>query len=565
MREFGSIDELVSIVYRKDTFQQTLRPNQATTYTADRDIQLPPEDGTAILVSADSTQILTNKTISGASNTISGISLTSGITGVLPAANGGTGIANSSTLTYGSSGITLVTSGTTSVTLPTSGTLATLSGTETLNNKVIANTSTIMVKDSLLSIQDDGDTTKVAQFQASGITTGTTRTYTFPDVSMTLSGQANSETLSNKTLDNTSVITIKGSNLRLEDASDTTKQAQFGLSGISTATLRTFGLPDANTTLVGADATQTLTNKTIAGGSNTISGISLTSSVTGTLPIANGGTSGATAILGFNALSPITTKGDLISSDGTNNVRFGVGSNGKVLTADSTQTSGLNWSTPLTNPMTTSQDIIVGGSAGAATRLAVGANNTILTVNGSGTLTYAQIVDANVATGAAIAYVKLSLTGDIVNADISTSAAIAGSKLQAAGTSNVGTVSYEASGSFTVPWIQNSLAHSSVSVLFTKVGKLVTLTFNSNVNTSKGATDISAAGVVPSAMRPMIQTTHFYVPMNNSAIINSPCGLLIVDTNGTLTLRLVADDTSNFSASGNCGMYYGMTMSYVTA
>ena len=43
------------------------------------------------------TQTLTNKTISGASNTITNVSLTTGVTGTLPAANGGTGITSAGT------------------------------------------------------------------------------------------------------------------------------------------------------------------------------------------------------------------------------------------------------------------------------------------------------------------------------------------------------------------------------------------------------------------------------------------------------------------------------------
>ena len=45
------------------------------------------------LSTASNTQTLTNKTISGASNTLSNVSLTSAVTGVLPVANGGTGVA----------------------------------------------------------------------------------------------------------------------------------------------------------------------------------------------------------------------------------------------------------------------------------------------------------------------------------------------------------------------------------------------------------------------------------------------------------------------------------------
>ena len=49
----------------------------------------------------------------------------------------------------------------------------------------------------------------------------------------------------------------------LQDSADATKQAVFELSGITTGTTKTFTLPNASTTVVGTDATQTLTNKTI--------------------------------------------------------------------------------------------------------------------------------------------------------------------------------------------------------------------------------------------------------------------------------------------------------------
>lgn len=87
MKIYGSIKELVSAVFRKNSQQVTLRPNQTTTYTADRDVQLPPQDADGVLVSADSTQTLTNKTISGAANTITNVPVSTGISGL------GTGVA----------------------------------------------------------------------------------------------------------------------------------------------------------------------------------------------------------------------------------------------------------------------------------------------------------------------------------------------------------------------------------------------------------------------------------------------------------------------------------------
>lgn len=91
-------------------------------------------------------------------------------------------------------------------------------------------------------------------------------------------------------------------------------------------------------------ATATLTNKTIDGTTNTITNVSLTTAVTGTLPIGNGGTGQTTQTTAFNALAPTTTKGDLIVRDSTNNIRQAIGTDGQVLVADSTQTSGLKWS-----------------------------------------------------------------------------------------------------------------------------------------------------------------------------------------------------------------------------
>jgi hypothetical protein len=65
--------------------------------------------------------------------------------------------------------------------------------------------------------------------------------------------------------------------------------------------------------------------------------------VTGVVAFANGGTGQTTATAGFDALSPTTTKGDLIVRNGTGNVRLAVGTDTYALVADSTTAAGVKW------------------------------------------------------------------------------------------------------------------------------------------------------------------------------------------------------------------------------
>lgn len=76
-------------------------------------------------------------------------------------------------------------------------------------------------------------------------------------------GSSDSQTLSNKTLDNTSTINIKGTKFSLQDDTDTTKQARFIMSGITTGTIRSYTLPNTSDTIVTLGASQTLTSKTL--------------------------------------------------------------------------------------------------------------------------------------------------------------------------------------------------------------------------------------------------------------------------------------------------------------
>lgn len=68
--------------------------------------------------------------------------------------------------------------------------------------------------------------------------------------------------------------------------------------------------------------------------------LSNSASVDGTLPLANGGTGQSTKGPAFNALSPVTTQGDLIIGDVANqNTRLGIGAASTVLTSNGTTAS----------------------------------------------------------------------------------------------------------------------------------------------------------------------------------------------------------------------------------
>lgn len=83
---------------------------------------------------------------------------------------------------------------------------------------------------------------------------------------------------------------------------------------------------------------------TIAGQVITLGLIDLATDVSGALPIANGGTGQTTQTAAFDALAPTTTKGDIIVSNGTDNVRLAVGgTNGHVLQVDSSTATGVKW------------------------------------------------------------------------------------------------------------------------------------------------------------------------------------------------------------------------------
>jgi hypothetical protein len=109
--------------------------------------------------------------------------------------------------------------------------------------------------------------------------------------------------------------------------------------------------------------------------------------VTGTVAIVNGGTGQTTASAGFNALSPITTTGDLILGNGTNSAtRLGIGANSYVLTSNGTTAS---WA----------------AATGGVSQIVAGTNVTISPAGGTGVVT----INSS-GSGGASAYTRTSFT-----------------------------------------------------------------------------------------------------------------------------------------------------------
>lgn len=275
--------------------------------TANRTLNLPDANDT--LVGKATSDVLTNKTISGATNSITNVSLTLGVTGTLPVNLGGT---NQTSYTDGQ----LLIGNSTGNTLAKS-TLTAGSGISITNG---AGSITI----------------------ASSVTAVTSVTGTSPVVS------------SGGTTPAISLATAYGDTLN-PYASKTANYVLAAPNG-------TAGVPTFRA-IVAADI-PTLNQNTTGTAAN----------VTGTVAVSNGGTGQTTASAAFNALSPITTTGDLILGNGANSAtRLGIGANGYVLTSNGTTAS---WAA-------------ASGGSGTVTSVTAGTGLTGGTITTSGTIALA--------------------------------------------------------------------------------------------------------------------------------------------------------------------------------
>lgn len=213
---------------------------------------------------------------------------------------------------------------------------------------------------------------------------------------------------------------------------DNTGAASTLVKGADNQVLRMDG-DDPKWETLGTMADQNANAVAITGG--TISGL------TAPMAITDGGTGQITKTAAFDGLSPLTSQGDVLTHDGTNNVRLARGSAGKYLKMNPGGTMP-EWGDGYVTPTTTQGDIIVRG-VGADKRLGIGTAGQVLKVNAGGNSPEwgtlgsmsTQASDAVAITGGTMA--DVAITGGTISG-LTTPLAVAsgGTGLNALGTAN---------------------------------------------------------------------------------------------------------------------------------
>lgn len=301
--------------------------------------------------------------------TFSSVSLTADVTNTLPVGNGGTGA------TSFTSGAPLVGAGASAVTV----------GSKSGNTSTFATTTGSLTNGNCVSIDASGNLVDAGAACGTGGGGVTSVGYSVPASSIfgvTGSPVTTTGTLGLTTTGASGGIPYFKSTTQLDTSGVLTANAILVGGGAATAPAPLASLGTTSTVLHG-NAGGAPTFGAVVNADITNATIDLTTKVTGALPIANGGTGQTTKAPAFDALSPMTTGGDIIygGASGTG-TRLPNGSSGQVLTSAG-GTSAPTWaasSAGVTAPPTM-QSFTSSGSSGT-----YNLNYTFVITSGSATV-----------------------------------------------------------------------------------------------------------------------------------------------------------------------------------
>ncbi len=254
------------------------------------------------------------------------VSLTTGVTGTLPVANGGTGVTTST-----GSGANVLSNSPTLVT-PALGTPSALVGTNITGTAAGFTAGTVTTNANLTgAVTSVGNATSLGSFTSANLsgalvnkTGGGVSVFSdTPTLVTPILGTPTSVTLTNATgLPISTGVSGLGANVALFLGTPSSANLRTAVTDETGSGALVFATsPTLVTPALGTPASGVLTNTT---------GLPLTTGVTGTLPIANGGTGQTTANTAFNALVPSQTSnsGKFLTTNGTNTSWATVGGGG---------------------------------------------------------------------------------------------------------------------------------------------------------------------------------------------------------------------------------------------
>ncbi|CAB4130639.1 hypothetical protein UFOVP123_21 [uncultured Caudovirales phage] len=307
------------------------------------------------------------------------------------------------------------------------------------------------VTDTDFTVQDNGDNTRKFQFNAGSITTGNTRIYSMPDLDTTLVGTNVTQTLTNKTLTAPVIATI-----------------------VNTGTLT---LPTSTDTLVGQATTDTLTNKTLT---NPVIG-TIINTGTLTLPTSND------TLVGRATTDTLSNKSISGASNTLSNIGNSSLTNSSVVIGSSTLSLG--------GTLTTLAGVTISGASNTLTNIAnASLTNSGVTFNGvtvalgaSGTITASTTSALTVSTG-----LQLD-TGTTFNGGAARTISIDSTVATLSGSQTLSNKTISGSSNTLSNIANASLSNSTITIGSSAIS------LGSTATTISGLTSLSSTGLVMTA------------------------------------------------------------------